>query len=174
MRYSPITLIACVLSLGAIAFGLSGCASTAGLPLAPQAEVLYPERLAEEDAWVEGQSKSAALVGMARQAQVWVLTSADDIPEYAYRHHDQVFFVLRGEGVVSLDGVRDFVQAGCIVVVPRRTRFMFQPRSEGPVTLASVLVLNNDASEPARPMLRSVDSEPGNPEGSFDSPTGGD
>jgi len=133
---------------GALFLGLSfllasGCAAPGPARLArlkPRAVALSREALVASVRLQKDEKSAHAVVGVLRQAKLTVLKTTVDIPMRVRKGMDEIVVVLDGEGVSEVNGVRDRVSAGHVIVLPRKTRFQFQTRGKKPVSLLSILV----------------------------------
>jgi len=108
--------------------------------LIPGTVALSLETLRESVVLEEGEQAGEAIVAMLKHAKLSVISTTQDILARSRKGQDEVIVVLSGEGVSELDGVRDLVSQGHVIVIPRKTMFYFQPRGDEPVTLLSILI----------------------------------
>lgn len=92
-------------------------------------------------------------------ARIRVIETSTDVKLQYHKRHDEILFVLQGEGVMEIDGIRDPVSVsprvatrgkppvsgeGILVVIPRGKKFRFINPGRKPLTMISVLIPNTD------------------------------
>ena len=130
-----------------IVCGCSGAKPVGALRLAPKAQTISIERLRESIALESGEQTAQAMIGMFKQGRLSVIATSHDIPARSQTVNDEVVVVLEGEGVAVVNGVRDHVKAGDVIVLPRKATLEFQVRGDKTVKLLSIVMLRKDAPD---------------------------
>ncbi len=134
--------ITVIVSVFLALFG-TGCASArekGTIQIKPKPLALSRNILIENVVLDKGEKSAEAIVATIKQGRLKVITTTEDIPPRSYKRKDEIIIVLDGEGVSELNGIRDIVSQGHVIVIPRKTTFSFQTRGDKPVILLSILV----------------------------------
>ena len=130
---------------------LVGCRTGAGDVVGPSPAVyegknVTASRLAKVGALPDGQKSLILRVAETPGAQVHVVHTTEEIKPYLRKKHDQFFFVVSGRCISEVQGVRDVVGPGSVVVVPRgmKVRFLRGDQDVGKPLLMVRVSLPND------------------------------
>ena len=130
-----------------IVCGCSGAKPVGALRLAPKAQTISVEQLRESIALECGEQTAKATIGMFKQGRLSVIATSHDIPARSQPMNDEVIVVLEGEGVTVVNGVRDHVKPGDVILLPRKATLEFQVRGDKTVKLLSIVMLRKDAPD---------------------------
>lgn len=106
-------------------------------------EALPAEMLEEAAEQGGAEGRNIRRVAEAHGARVFALRVEEEVPEYRAWWNDQVFFVVSGEGIASVDGQRRLIAPGSVVVAPRRAKVIFvrgEEHRRAPLLMALVMV----------------------------------
>lgn len=140
LSWLTMIVIAAACLPGCAAFGRRG---PEDLSRPVRGEVLPANMLAEAGEQGGTEGPNLRRVAEAKGARVFALRVEEGVPEYRSRRHDQIFFVVSGEGIAAVDGQRRFIGPGSVVVAPRKSNVLFVRREDdrrAPLLMALALV----------------------------------
>lgn len=111
--------------LSLLLLGASGCRLGPGrdvedLSRPIKGDVLPRDLIADAAAPAPGETWSARYLGETNEARLFAIQTLEGLQPYRLRRVDQVFFVVSGSGIGSVDGKRRIIGPGSVLVVPRR------------------------------------------------------
>ena len=116
--------------------------------------VFNADTLLKQVQLAKGDVSKIELIAETAGAKIRVIKANGDLRLQVHKRHDQVLFVLQGEGVIEIDGIRDVVSGkppvareGTLIVVPRRKKYRFINTGQQSLTVVSVLVPSSNGRD---------------------------
>jgi len=109
-------------------------------PLLVQAETVLEQAPAASE-----NGEAAKVVAETPLAIVRLVALSADSPVYYRKRHDEIISVLAGEGIWEINGIRDRVRQGTLIVVPRGARQRFIHTRGTTLVLLSIVLPNDGA-----------------------------
>ena len=113
-------VLLCLLFLCAAGCGLGPGRKVERLARPIKGVVLPEEEIAKAAAPASGETWSVRYLAESRESRLFAVQTLEGVQPYRLRSVDQVFFVVSGTGIGSVDGQRRIIGPGSVLVVPRR------------------------------------------------------
>jgi len=138
---------------------VSGCGTGKDDMIGPfppqvQGENFTPDEMIAKVKLSQAETHSSLRLAEMRAAEVYVIQTTGELRPEPLDNRDQVFFIVRGQCISNVQGTRDVVGPGSVIVAPRGVpvRFIRGPEDAGkPLLVVRVVSPNEGFKE--RPSL---------------------